>query len=84
MQFFEIDGDNIELSALKRAEDDDYLVIRVWNSGDADSMFGLRFHQGLKRVALLNLNEDVQAKLGGVTGIPIKAKEIVTLGIWLE
>ena len=86
-QFFEILGEQIQLSALKRGEDDAMLVLRLWHAGQTDSAFGLRFQQPLKRAAQLNLNEetlrDLPVKDLTISNIPIKSREIITLGVWM-
>jgi len=81
--FLDISPDNIILSALKKAEDSDEVVLRLFETtGDATKAV-VKFFRKIERAALANLLEDEEQELAvednSKLTIEIKPFEIVTL-----
>lgn len=72
----------VALSALKRAEDRETLVARIYNPTAHDVTAVLTAYRPIASAALLNLNEEAQQQLspaGRKLSLPLKAKQIATV-----
>jgi len=72
----------VALSALKRAEDRETLVARIYNPTGEDVTAALTAYKPIASAALLNLNEEPQEALspkGNKLSLPLKAKKIATV-----
>jgi len=60
MSFLEIDNSNIQLSALKKSEENNYLIIRCYNISPASQAANLKVYDGIaiKDVEIVNLLEE--------------------------
>ncbi|HUT73735.1 MAG TPA: glycoside hydrolase family 38 C-terminal domain-containing protein [Armatimonadota bacterium] len=77
-----IEPEAVALSALKRAEDRETLVARIYNPTAHDVTATLAAYKPIASAALLNLNEEVQEHLtpdGSKLSLPLKAKQIATV-----
>lgn len=54
-----IEGNNIVLSAFKKAEDRDSIIVRLFNIGDNEENFKLTVNRDVKEINEVNLNEEV-------------------------
>lgn len=84
LSFFQVEGENLILSAVKRTEDDSRsYVIRFWNSGDAPGEARLTWMRRPASVALVNLAEEFLEELrldeGGAVTVSLGAKRIATV-----
>ena len=66
--FLKIDNPNVQLSALKKAESGDYLIIRLINISNNTEKAKLSFYNNIKNIEILNLLEEkptnrIKAKL---------------------
>lgn len=81
--FLETSHSELIVSAVKRAEDSDMLVVRFYNTTDADVCDAKITVRGSKAARLLNLNEDIIGDVdfkAGTVSMDVPAKKIVTLG----
>lgn len=69
MSFLELDSTSIILSAVKKAEREDALVIRIYNTGKKAQNAILKLYKPVKSVSLINLREDETAEQ-----IPVSAQ----------
>ncbi|UCH35960.1 MAG: hypothetical protein JSV65_06295 [Armatimonadota bacterium] len=87
MSLLSIEPAAVALSALKRAEDRDTLVARIYNPTIRDVTAVVTAYKPISSAALLNLNEEVQDKLspqGNKLSIPLGAKKIATVELVLS
>jgi mannosylglycerate hydrolase len=61
--FLELKGANLVLSGIKKAEERDTLIVRLYNPSGKDQDATLALGLDVKAVNLLNLNEEVQSSL---------------------
>jgi alpha-mannosidase len=84
MGFAETSVPELVISAVKKAEDQDMLVVRFYNITDETITGGAVRVHGAKSAKLLNMNEEVQADLAilpnGSVVMDVPAKKIVTVG----
>lgn len=83
MSFIEVNGDNIQMTALKRSEDkpNTYLV-RLFNPNDKGIIGTLKAFKEIRLAWLTNLNEDRQRELqpsGNTLTLKLGKKKIVTV-----
>ena len=87
MSFMEVDNPQLMLSALKRAENGDELVMRLYNPTKRDMQAKVSFYKEVKKARILNLNEEpTEAKVAinkSETVFEVKAKKIITLAVEL-
>lgn len=85
--FMRIDGKNVILSALKRSEAEDTIVVRLFNPSERKTDATLVFAKGITGAALVNM-EEVSAEDLGFKGNTVKVslgrKKIVTLRVTLQ
>ncbi len=83
MSFIEVNGDNIQMTALKRSEDkSNTYVVRLFNPSDKGIIGTLKAFKDIKQAWLTNLNEDRQRELqpsGNTLNLKLGKKKIVTV-----
>ncbi len=83
MSFLEISGENLQMTALKRAEDrPDSYIVRLFNPTDKGVIGTLRTFQPIRAAWLTNLNEERQRELqpnGDSLNLKVGKKKIVTV-----
>ncbi|MDZ4992859.1 alpha-mannosidase [Clostridium perfringens] len=81
-----ITGENIVLSAFKKAEDRDSIIVRIFNISDKEENFQIKVNRDVKEINEVNLNEEIIEKLevkeNAINGI-ISKKQIKTFEIVL-
>ena len=75
LSFFQLEPENLIISALKRSERGDGVVLRFTNMGEQETVGVLRSHLPLERAYLLDLNEERQGK------IPLQDEHTATLEV---
>ena len=86
LSLLSIEPEAVALSALKRAEDRDAMVVRIYNPTAHDVTAVLTAYKAISSAALLNLNEEVQQRLapaGNKLTLPLAAKKIATVELVL-
>ncbi|MHA1263541.1 MAG: glycosyl hydrolase-related protein [Candidatus Freyarchaeota archaeon] len=58
LSFLEIEPPSIVLSAVKKAEKEDALVIRIYNTGKTAQNAALKLYRPVRSASLINLKED--------------------------
>jgi len=83
LSVLEVEPDELVVSALKKAEREDALALRLYNVSRQDAVARVRAHSPLLSARLANLNEEPQEALevrdGREVNFPVRAGEIVTL-----
>ena len=83
ISFLELKGDNIQLTAFKRAEDrPKSYIVRIFNPTDKPVKGTLKLLKLIKRAWLTNLNEEWQEELKPVKdtqNVRVRAKRILTI-----
>lgn len=83
---YSISNKNIIMSAFKKAEDRDSLIIRIFNPTDTEQSAEISFFKDIKKAYVCNLNEERQSDIcikGKVLELPIQKCKILTLEIEL-
>ncbi len=86
--FLEIKGANILLSALKKAEDNNSLILRLYNPSTSSAKGTIKYFKNIKQVRFVNMNEE-KIKSGNVKFkgnkiyVTVPKKKVVTLLISL-
>jgi len=86
MSLLSIEPAAVALSALKRAEDRETMVARIYNPTGKDVTAKLTAYKPISSAALLNMNEEMQQKLapkGRQVSFPLAAKKIATVEVAL-
>ncbi|OQB40208.1 MAG: alpha-mannosidase [Candidatus Latescibacteria bacterium ADurb.Bin168] len=82
MSFLSISPANLVLSAFKKAEERDTLILRVFNP-TGDAMRGtVTFYQTIKKAWLCNMNEERREELrpnGNALALDVSKKKIMTI-----
>ena len=81
----EVEGD-VMVTAVKRAEDNPWLVVRLVNLGSAPATARVRPAGGARRAFLLDLREQPQAEFdlaGGGVELPVRPWQLATVGFEL-
>lgn len=81
-RYLAIDNPMVRMSALKKAEDRDSLILRVYNLSEQDEVALLTIGDSFSGSRLTNLNEEPKGELmknSGVLGLSIGKKKIVTI-----
>ena len=83
--FIGIDGENIVLSAVKKAEKDNKVIIRLYNTSNEQSKATLRFSKPLSEAFIVNLKEEAIDRLNiagdYIDNLVLKPKQIVTIAV---
>ena len=81
-----IKGENVVLSAFKKAEEGDSIIVRIFNISDKEENFQIKVNRDVKEINEVNLNEELIEKLevkeNAINGI-ISKKQIKTFEIVL-
>lgn len=87
MSFIEVDPAEFLISAIKKAERDDRLIVRFWNVSDKAIEGKIRV-RGAKSAEIVNLNEEPQESLkvakDGSVKVKARGKQIVTVGFLIQ
>ncbi|MBN1348646.1 hypothetical protein JXJ21_04490 [candidate division KSB1 bacterium] len=86
MSFFELDSQEIAVSAVKQAEDRESLILRLYNPASANKKVRIRFFRNIQNCWQTNLNEERQQSQpfkGNQAEINLDSKKIVTLEVEL-
>ena len=82
--FIEINNDKIVLAAIKKAEDKDGLIVRLWNKSDEDTTADIKIALPITKAELVKMNEeklsDILQKDGKIS-VKITKHKIVTIKI---
>lgn len=85
LKLFDVKGKGIVVSAVKKCENGDGAVIRLYNSSSQESEFEFTYFKPLKQAVKLNMREEADVELNfkenSIDPITIKPKEIYTLTI---
>jgi alpha-mannosidase len=82
--FITLSPDNLVISCLKKAEDDEMLVLRFYNISNKSTKGKVSSFKKIKKAYLLNMNEEIKGVLKvAKNSIPVNAspKKIMTLGL---
>jgi len=82
LSFLNISPDNLILSALKKAEDSDEVILRFFETAGEVTKAEIEFFRGIKRATFANLLEEEEQELpveGNKLRLEVKPFEIVTL-----
>jgi alpha-mannosidase len=82
LSFLNISPDNLILSALKKAEDSDEVILRFFETAGTTTKAEIEFFQGIKRATSVNLLEEEEQELpveGNKLTLKVKPFKIVTL-----
>lgn len=82
LSFLNISPDNLILSALKKAEDSDEVILRFFETAGEATKAEIEFFRGIKRATSVNLLEEEEQELpveGNKLRLEVKPFEIVTL-----
>ncbi len=85
--FVKIDSDKAVFSALKKAERENAVILRVYNPTCEDLNVNIEFAAGFREAKLVNLNEELIKPLeadGNTVNVDMGAKKIVTLAFVLD
>lgn len=80
--FIKVRGENIVVSALKKCEDRDGIILRVYNIGVGDEMFHINVDSEFSAAYETNMNEERLVELKaqyGIVSVNIPSKKIVTV-----
>ena len=69
MSFLEIEGENIIVSAFKKAENGNGVVVRLYNLNEEETEVKLRFSENFEKAWRTNLIEEMEAKLEMKNGV---------------
>ena len=84
LSFMRIEPANLVLSAIKKSERADSIIIRFYNTTDESVEGKIGFPREVKEVNLVNLNEEFQRRLAASTDtvkLAVVPKQIVTLEV---
>lgn len=85
VQFLNIKGKGIVLSALKKSEKNEGIILRVYNLSSEESCFEMDYFKEIISACKVNLNEDKTEDIAfegrKINEIKIRAKEILTIYI---
>lgn len=81
LSFLEIDNENVVVSALKKCEDDDSIVVRLYNLKDSEQAVRIRFPREIGEIIQTNIYEKEMKK---VSKIILKPYAIETFKIKLR
>jgi len=87
--FMEIKGNNLILSAFKKAEDSDAIVLRVFNPSERNLQGEVKFYKKIKTAHFINMNEEVQngrrpSFSGNVLKLHLPYKKVLSIALKFE
>ncbi|MFA7184096.1 MAG: glycoside hydrolase family 38 C-terminal domain-containing protein [Victivallales bacterium] len=78
-----IEGENVHISAVKKAEKGDFPVVRFYNLSACETNARLRFERSVSKIRIINFNEEFVAELDPNDPVlTLKPYEIKTVGLW--
>ena len=80
-------NDSLVVTAIKKGEDQDKVIVRLFNSAENDVEGELKFGIPIKKAELLNLNEEYKEDLSEnnkTLFLRVSGKKIVTIGVEFE
>jgi len=85
----EIKGNNLILSAFKKAEDSDAIVLRVFNPSERNLQGEVKFYKKIKTAHFINMNEEVQngrrpSFSGNVLKLHLPYKKVLSIALKFE
>ena len=89
LSFFSIQPEKLVLSALKKAEEEDAVVIRFYNPAEADVEGELFSYKKIQKALRVTLEEIAEEELhlhsdGHRVKIPVKSKQIISIMLFLK
>jgi alpha-mannosidase len=74
--FLRVEPEELVVSAIKRAEDDEALIVRLYNIADQEARGALGLHIGIAEAVETNLNEEEKEALEIVGGeeVPLRVR----------
>ncbi|MFW5981296.1 MAG: alpha-mannosidase [bacterium] len=85
--FFEIDNRNIHVSTVKKSEDNNSFIIRLFNPLEKDIDIKLKFAEDISKAFLTNMQEDEIEELpvnGKVLKYNISSRKILTFSVYMD
>ena len=79
---YSIDNGNVIMSAFKKAEDRDSLILRLFNPTDTTQSADISFLKDIKKAYICNLNEERQQEIpvnGNTIQLSLKKSKIITV-----
>lgn len=80
-------NDSLVVTAIKKSEDEDKVIVRLFNSAENDVDGELKFGIPINKVEILNLNEEYKEDLSeniNTIFLRVSGEKIVTIGVELE
>lgn len=80
-------NDGLVVTAIKKGEDEDKVIVRLFNSAENDVEGELKFGMPINKAEILNLNEEYKKDLSeniNTIFLKVSGKKIVTIGVDLE
>jgi mannosylglycerate hydrolase len=71
LSLFAMDNKNMQVSAIKRSEDGDGVVVRLYNPTESSQTGNLKIAGAVKQVWITNMNEEKQEKLSYKDGVTV-------------
>jgi len=85
MSFISLEGKNIFISAVKKAEAGNFWVVRFYNLSPKKTSAKLKIYSPIVKIKILNLNEEIQEELNYSNNVfHFMPYEIKTVGIWTK
>ena len=85
MSFISLEGKNIFISAVKKAEAGNFWVVRFYNLSPKKTSAKLKIYSPIVKIKILNLNEEIQEELNSSHNVfHFMPYEIKTVGIWTK
>lgn len=83
MSFIKIQPSSLVISAIKKSEKEESIIVRLFNPTDMDLEGKISCYKRIEKARLVNLNEepieDIKVNSHNVITLPVKKKKIVTL-----
>lgn len=89
MSFLKCTPEELIISAIKKAEREDAIIVRLYNIGTSDIQGKLTVCEPIKRACIVNLNEEptgeeISLDTSGTINVRVKGHQIVTIEIFLK
>jgi len=88
ISFFQINPDNLIVSAIKKSEDSNSLIVRVYNTSSSDTKGTLYSYFPLKKVNFTGMDEQIKERLeiksNSTVGFFARAWKVITLQLIFE
>lgn len=70
VSFLEVDNQNVVVSALKKCEDDQSLIIRLYNLKDTEQQVNIKLPNSIKEITQTNLFEEEKKEVSSIVLLP--------------